>query len=323
MNKLKTITGILLTSSLALAANNEAKALEIGALATSYIGASNVRFVDSSGNYLPASTFSSVIFTDTTDTSAALNSLINTATDSRSETNFKSSLDLYSSRGTGGAANGTYTPGTTTPTGNYTVSDTQLSGAILNFGSTSPATGDVYNESSLFSDKTGSGQANIRNSSTLTFTSETSQTVAFLFDLTTKLQAWLGADNGAGSSAQGSGTFSMSLSEIGAPPLTAPLMFYDLSYQFSALNPAENVALTTCTQSISSFAVAASGSVGCGSTANYDLQTNLVAGKQYKLDIQQRTDADTALNVPEPESLALLGIGLLGLVASRKKQIKI
>jgi hypothetical protein len=324
MNKLKTLTGILLMSSLTLATSSEATA---GVIATSSIGTTGVQFWDvAAGAQLPSSFFTNLTFTNTTDTSASLNgAAAATATDSKNQAKIGSlDMDLYSSQGAGGPANNTFVVGAIPPTLDYTVSDTKLTGAVLDFtsqgGSATPAAGTVFNESSLFNGTVGSGQANIHNSSTLNFIAGADKTVDFLFNLTSTIQGWMTADSLAGTSAQVSGKFSVSLTE-GSGPTAIKKMFYDFVYDFSALDPSQNFSAVTQAQTIN-IGNAAGGAVNCfgGGCATYDLQALLEGGHQYKLEIGHSTNADTERSVPEPEYLALLGMGLLGLGAFKRKR---
>jgi hypothetical protein len=198
------------------------------------------------------------------------------------------------------------------PSGTYVLSDNLLEGAAINFPGAPPTTGadaSTRGDVALLSENNGSAQTNLGLNTTFEFVLNMDKQVRFAFDYENYLRAFVSDDLDFDSDASASSNWTVTI--------TGPNNF-NFSWSPDPLNS------TRSTTGPGDELFQDSGSLN--SVDNGPGLANLTAGLRYRITIRHTSLADGSLAqvvpVPEPTSIALLGGGLLGLAAMRRRTKK-
>jgi PEP-CTERM motif len=289
---------------------------QAGVIGQSVLELSGLVFTSGGSPIVLGTQINGLVFSDSTDITATLNGVSSTTS---INTNIFAPLDALQQcvGNCGGFGQNDYTHHVA-QTVNVARGDTFLNNApIIN-----PVQPVGANARSLAEVQVGGGsgstQSNLGLLSTFTFTALNNGPIGISFNADMYLIAAITANLNIGSNAQASSTWDIDLRNV-----TTGARVFRWAPD-GILNAAAGEISDPCALNDTIAAQIPGTSVVSTCVGAFSAQTNnLVAGNVYTLNIRHNTLAD-ATAVPEPESLGLLGIGLLGLVAGlRRRKAKV
>lgn len=191
--------------------------------------------------------------------------------------------------------------------GNFGYADQNLTGSALSvFGQPAGATAQTRADASLNTDGTASGDSDVGTSTTFSFTLGAAGTMTFAFDATPFTQAY----TTAGPATNAIARLSWSLNIINQT--TGDIVYV---FQPDELNGEANASRTGAFPGLTTY--------NPGSLTFSAVSPLLNNTDVYQLTIQHNTLANalqTTTAVPEPATLAMFGLGLLGLTAFNRRR---
>ncbi|MCQ8105133.1 PEP-CTERM sorting domain-containing protein [Methylomonas sp. SURF-2] len=301
---------------------------QAGSLASAVVTIDNFT-ISRNGTAVDYNQFSSLNFTSSSDVSATLDGVNSNNSASSSNGGL---IDLYASQGTPGPANNSFpelTAGSGVPGpigSNYAVADTYEFGSpISGLPSGTPLFTDdtgaqatflgVASYVSLTGTGDGSAQSNNSLQALFSFSLNEGGALDFTFDVNPFVETYL--ETGGNGSADASFSVVFSLLDLAGNSLL------DASSAPFFINPITGEFVFGSTRSSGAPGTGISNQFGAGGPITLSFSTlNLTAGTQYQLSARMNATAD-AVFIPEPETLALLGIGLLGIAFNIRKKAPI
>lgn len=313
--KMKALAVMAITMGVGMGVQGAAQA---SVMADAILRLSNFKFTDSAGNVI-------TVGKDITNLVGSNNANADAAIDAASENDRRNvglgaSLDLAQQcegacpAGTGNNDFRAYETiyGAVPPSTEVAFSDTNLTGSsVAGLGAPVGANADTRATGALLTGQVGDANSNIGLLVSFNFTAASSTTFGFSTDYNLTSRAFVSSDETVGSNAQATVSWVITLTNHSAgDTLIGQASPTQLQQTFAALNPGENTGVKNAT-----------GSIGFTSLTG---GTNLVAGDIYTLNLRHTTQIDVARvagppTVPEPATIALLGIGLLGVAGSRQR----
>jgi hypothetical protein len=191
--------------------------------------------------------------------------------------------------------------------GTFGYADQQLTGSALSvFGNPAGATARTRADASLQSDGSASGDSDVGTSTTFSFTLGSAGSMTFAFDATPFTQAY----TTAGTNTNAIARLSWSLNIVNQT--TGDVIFV---FQPDELNGEANASRTGAFPGLTTY--------NPGSLSFSAVSPLLNNTDVYQLTIQHNTLANavqTTAAIPEPATLAIFGLGLLGMTAFKRRK---
>lgn len=313
--KKSTLVAAILASTLGLTVSADALA---GAYSAAKMDLTNIKIAKEDGGNLSTKDFTLLSggITNSTDASGKYEEPVITGsnlgdTDSANDSTLLPNLDAFACQGPGcgTVTNNSFTLAGPPANSAYSMGDTQLTGSIVDVydptGTTlvqaAGARAAFLVENNLTNTSEGSSSANLNLSVDIEFIAGFTDELILTLDYLRYAVANVTPNGLPGSNADASFSWTWSLEDIS--DVNAPVLVD--GDRPSALNPIGPA-------SVNGPGTSTRGSLISGS---YSYTTNtLFAGTAYRLSIAQIGQANATFKVPEPGSLAMLGIGLLGMV---------
>jgi len=193
--------------------------------------------------------------------------------------------------------------------GSFGYADQNLTGASINIGATpAGAHAQTRADASTALNAIASGNSDVGTSTTFSFTLGLSDTMTISFDGTPFTQAFVSTGSGPTANANARLSWSINIIDLG----TGTSVF---EFAPTSLNSLSAVSRTDGTAGLTTYAP--------GTAAYLAVTPLLTAGTNYQITIQHNTLANALQQeVPEPDSLAVLAVGLLSmsLLLRRRRQ---